>query len=509
MKRIIVLAIAALLLITSITAVLVTSNLLSGNRDQEFYVGVTYGGDNVADAELLIDKVKDYTNLFILVSGDLQRNATALDEIGDYAIAAGLNFAAYFGIIDGSRSGAEWIDTAQQRWGSHFLGVYFYDEPGGKMLDSVGQDFSKNDIIIGKLAGGGIGAQSNNTQTDYYRNGTTSITYRVADKSKNGTLEITSPEGQVTRIPNAPWPENYTGLKSLTTLYPNNTMAVFTPPEPLVTTITYSPDGAITVWESQGSIFYTAINGSERISQVEPLSDILDRNPIRTYDEAAQAFEDNTAKYLQPLENQSVAFFTSDYALYWWDYKNGYDMVLAELGWNNTVTQEIGLVRGAANLQDKSWGTIITWKYTQPPYLASGEDVYDQMRLSYECGANYVVLFNYAEDLKGAYGTLQNEHFQALERFWNDVVQNSSVVQGGIKAEAALVLPRNYGWGMRNPSDIIWGFWDANATSQQIWNQVQSKLDQYGSKLDIVYEDSAYPVAGGNYSKIIYWNQTS
>jgi hypothetical protein len=43
---------------------------------------------------------------------------------------------------------------------------------------------------------------------------------------------------------------------------------------------------------------------------------------------------------------------------------------------------EIGLVRGAVNLQDKDWGTIITWKYNQSPYLLNGEELYDQMRFS-------------------------------------------------------------------------------------------------------------------------------
>jgi hypothetical protein len=32
---------------------------------------------------------------------------------------------------------AAFIDTAQQRWGSHFLGVYYGDEPSGKALDGV------------------------------------------------------------------------------------------------------------------------------------------------------------------------------------------------------------------------------------------------------------------------------------------------------------------------------------------------------------------------------------
>ena len=133
--------------------------------------------------------------------------------------------------------------------------------------------------------------------------------------------------------------------------------------------------------------------------------------------------------------------------------------------------------------------------------------MYSQMRLSYECGAQYVVIFNYAENMTAPYGTLQDEHFQALERFWNDVVQNNNGAYGGIKAEAALVLPKDYGWGMRNANDTIWGLWKPDSTSQQIWNQMQNKIAEYNSKLDIVYDDAAYPVVG-KYSQIFYWNQT-
>ena len=42
-----------------------------------FYVGVTYCGDNVTEAEQLIDRVKNYTNLFIVQSGPLMDNGTA------------------------------------------------------------------------------------------------------------------------------------------------------------------------------------------------------------------------------------------------------------------------------------------------------------------------------------------------------------------------------------------------------------------------------------------------
>jgi len=109
--------------------------------------------------------------------------------------------------------------------------------------------------------------------------------------------------------------------------------------------------------------------------------------------------------------------------------------------------------------------------------------------------------------MTGPYGTLQQEHFDALKRFWNEVVQNPSVKQEEVTPEAVLVLPHAYGWGMRNPQDTIWGLWSADNSSQQIWTQLQSKLTEYGSKLDIVYDDPAYPIAG-RYSQIYYWNQS-
>jgi hypothetical protein len=255
-------------------------------------------------------------------------------------------------------------------------------------------------------------------------------------------------------------------------------------------------------------------NGSNRIAQEETYQQVASKNPLTSCDGAAEVFVNKTGASVADLKNQwniskgEFPVFTADYGLYWWDYKSDYDMVLGELGWNNSVTQEIALVRGAASLQGKDWGTILTWKYTHAPYLADGNELFDQMKTSYENGAQYVIIFNFAEDMSGPYGTLQEQHFQALERFWKDVVQNQSVTHGGIEAEAALVLPNNYGWGMRRLDDTIWGLWDANSTTQQIWTQLQEKLERYGLKLDIVYDDPAYPAAG-KYDNVYYWNETA
>jgi hypothetical protein len=48
--------------------------------------------------------------------------------------------------------------------------------------------------------------------------------------------------------------------------------------------------------------------------------------------------------------------------------------------------------------------------------------------------------------------TLQEEHFQALEHFCNEYVQNSEVTHGDIKTEAALVLLKTMDI-IQNPND--------------------------------------------------------
>ena len=91
----------------------------------------------------------------------------------------------------------------------------------------------------------------------------------------------------------------------------------------------------------------------------------------------------------------------------------------------------------------------------------------------------------------------------AMETFWNQI-QN---LKPNNVAEAVLVLPRDYGWGMRSPQDGIWGIWKPDSNSAQIWDISRKLLSEYGSKLDIVYDDQRFP-ATGKYSHIYFWNQT-
>ena len=105
-----------------------------------FYFGVTYGSDTVWEAKLLIDKVKDYSNLFIVDSWDISTNETALTAICDYAVSSGLSVMVYFDYVFFDVAPwlwlRGWLENAKHLWGDRFLGVYLYDEPGGNQIDT-------------------------------------------------------------------------------------------------------------------------------------------------------------------------------------------------------------------------------------------------------------------------------------------------------------------------------------------------------------------------------------
>ncbi|MGB9842202.1 MAG: hypothetical protein ACPLKZ_05695, partial [Candidatus Bathyarchaeales archaeon] len=99
MKRTAVLSIVLILLI--LAALFFISHSISSNNKEapsDFYVGVTFCGNTTTEAKLLIDKVKGYTNLFVLQSWPISNNETATTEICDYAVAAGLNIIVNLGI---------------------------------------------------------------------------------------------------------------------------------------------------------------------------------------------------------------------------------------------------------------------------------------------------------------------------------------------------------------------------------------------------------------------------
>lgn len=373
--------------------------ILTINKNSPFYVGVTFGGNTTADAKLLIDKVKSYTNLFVIQSGPVSKNETALTQISTYAIAAGLKLIVYFGYIDTHNPWQlSWLDAAKQQFGSSLLGVYLDDEPNGIPLDY--------------------------NWTGYF----------TTQKLENSTV------------------------------YQTHAFAI---------------DG------------------------------ILNGTYPHDYNQAAEMSQNAIERNLAPLKNSSLTIFTSDYVLYWFGYKGGYDVMLTQLGWNESITQNIDLIRGAAQTQNKDWGAIITWKYDQPPYLDTGDAVYNQMLTAYEAGAKYVILFNYPQLPGDPYGTLQPEHFEALQKFWYTINTgpNADSPQDFSQAQAVLILPANYGFGLRRPDDRIWGYWGPDEKSVQVWNITQTLVSTYDLRLNIVYEDPAFPVAD-KYQEVYYWNQT-
>jgi hypothetical protein len=413
--------ILTIILLVAAISLLVSSSQPFNQPKEQVYVGVAYGGITVEHAKLLIDKVKSYTNLFVLASGlnPVSNNQSAVEEICDYATNAGLNIIVNLGTRtrDNWKWKIEFYDSAQEKYGNKFLGAYYDDEPGGIPLDWDWKTYFAQD---GPLFSGA-------NPLDL-----TPVHLRV---------EVTELTGKA--------PENYT-IESQ--------------------------------WFNQ----------------------LIVRN---------QGFSS--------LKERNITTVTSDYVLYWFNYLAGYDKLFAQLGHNETSTSEItyqsvnqqttlALLRGAATMQKKEWGTIITWKYNVPPYLDTGLNVYDQMKTSYHAGAKYIMLFNYPYNVTDAngdlnpYGVLKTEHFLALKTFWDKVLHQQT--PNSAKAEAALVLPKDYGWGLRSPTDRIWGFWGPDDKSPLIWNNTQILLNRYGLSLDIIYDDPNFPIQG-NYSKIYYWNQ--
>jgi hypothetical protein len=375
MKRWGLVLLAVLFVSVGLTCMYGYDKIWNAPASDEFFFGVSFGQETVEEAKLLIDKVKDYTNLFVIASWAISINETALNEVCEYAVKANLKFMVYFDLISRVTFPwhQEWLDTAKERWGDNFLGVYLRDEPGGKQLD----------------------------------------------------LQET---------------------------------------------------------------FKTASDYSDASSRFV--------NKIASFDST------------QDVKKREIPMFTSDYALYWFDYLAGYDTVLVELGWNHSTPQQIAMGRGAANVQGKDWGAIITWTYSDQPYLASGPEIYQEMLAAYNAGARYLVVFNYPKyPEENPYGLLNETHFTAMQQFWEYVHTSPRGNHANGYGKVAFVLPKDYGGGMRSVEDTIWGLWSADEKAPLIWENMNKLLSQYGSELDIVYDDARFNFEN-RYSTVYLWNST-
>jgi hypothetical protein len=230
----------------------------------------------------------------------------------------------------------------------------------------------------------------------------------------------------------------------------------------------------------------------------------------KNYSDAATSFVNMTHYYLSRFTRfrnvTQFNLYASDYGLYWFDYKAGYDTVFAQFGWNYSRQLNIAQVRGAANMYGKDWGTIITWTYTNPPYLESGEELYKDLVLAYENGAKYIILFD--SNQGWAQSILKQEHLDALKQFW-EYAKAHPRTSLTLDDRVAYVLPKDYGYGFRGPNDKIWGFWEADNLTGKVCYDLANLFAQYDKRLDIIYDDGLDANNTYGYSRLIFWNGTS
>jgi hypothetical protein len=203
---------------------------------------------------------------------------------------------------------------------------------------------------------------------------------------------------------------------------------------------------------------------------------------------------------------QGVQTFSSDYALYWFDYKAGYDVLFAEFGWNYSRQLNVALCRGAALVQNRKWGVMITYTYDQEPYLEDHEKLYEDMVFAYENGAEYIMIFDTNPNY--THGILGEQHFQAMKRFTQYAHENPRVEHSAAE-RTAFVLPKDFAYGFRGPTDKIWGLWEAeeDPLSFELSDRLGSLLDYYGNELDVIYDDQVdYDKL--EYDRILFWNGT-
>jgi hypothetical protein len=355
-----------------------------------FYVGVEYAyGNNqtsevqISQIQALVNKVKDYTNLFVMGDVSLTFNQTALYQACDFIYNnSKLNFIILFtGGNYYTYNIVQWMFEAKDRYGDRLLEIYKYDEPGGNQID--------------------------NTQS------------QLINKT------VISPDASYSAIA-----DNYVGNLS----YMVN--------------------------------FYRNLG--------------------------------------------HVNLSTSDYGLFWFDYNSNYTSIYAEFVGNESRERIIALDRGAAQAFNRDWGAIIDWKYNHSPYLESGDELYADLSLAYSAGAKYGIVFSYpVYPVNNQYGTLQDEHFEALQKFWK-AVQDNPTSLAVAKAEVAYIVPKDYGFGFRRAADTIWGLKPPDELSLKIYNDTNIILpNRYGSRFDILYnEPELISSLLKNYTIVYYWNQT-
>jgi hypothetical protein len=329
------------------------------------YFGVDVAYANVTAIENQINQMRNYTNLIVIGCTGITENLTLCSQVCQYAYDRDLSFM----IFATKPYNRQWLQNAKDQWGSRFLGLYAWDESGGKTLDGT----------YGYIQADNYSSAANIFQSRFHR---------ALDRIDNGT---------------------------------------------------------------------------------------------------------------------GVPLFSSDYALYWFDYKAGINTVFAEFGWNYSRQLNVALVRGAATAQNKDWGVMITWTYDQQPYLESDSQLLIDMKLAYDNGAKYIIIFD--SNANYTQGILQPQHLQVMQQFWQYIQTNHQSIDPP-SIRVAFVLPNDYAYGFRGPNDRIWGLWQADNLTEQLCVNLNNVLQQYESKLDIIYDDPTFPNYTSVYGTLIFWNGT-
>lgn len=225
-----------------------------------------------------------------------------------------------------------------------------------------------------------------------------------------------------------------------------------------------------------------------------------------SYSEAAKNYTGHLGFIVNYYLNYTRQVFTADYALQWFDYESNYSAVFTEFASNDSKEIAVAECRGAATNFGRDWGMIVGWKYDAQPYIESGTELLDDLMTAYKAGAKYAIVFDYPQ--LGTYGTLQDEHFDALQQFW-DYVHDNPQDFGSQKPKVAYVLPEYYGFGLRRANDRIWGLFPADALSTKVWGDVNKLVTTYGFNFDIIYDEpGVVDAVRSRYQRLIFWNET-
>jgi hypothetical protein len=138
MKSKVAIATIILVIVISVSVFAALQLIKAPAETPEFYVGVevAYANANASDVKVMVDRVKNYTNLIVIGAPEISINETALNETCDYIYDAGLHFIVLITKREAyTYDTFSWMFEAQQKYGKMFLGVYRYDEPGGNQLD--------------------------------------------------------------------------------------------------------------------------------------------------------------------------------------------------------------------------------------------------------------------------------------------------------------------------------------------------------------------------------------